>query len=149
MVMATNSAHPIRFSTNRFVNPTSLTIETNGDVVCNSNFTNNSDSRLKDNQTPANRDQLQSIFDAVEVMTYERNDLDGAKRVGFIAQDIETALLGHEYFQHIVGEGTLQRTEDSEVEVIKTVDYARLTAILWGVCKNLEKRIDELESKLS
>ena len=81
--------------------------------------------------------------------TYERNDLDGAKRVGFIAQDLEAALLGHEYFQHIVGEGTFQRTQESEVEVIKTVDYARLTAILWGVCKNLEKRIDELESKLS
>ncbi len=46
--VGTNSPNPMRFATNRFVNGTSLTIETSGAVVCNTTFTNNSDGRLKD-----------------------------------------------------------------------------------------------------
>jgi hypothetical protein len=137
----------MRLVTNRFVNIASLTIEAGGAVVCGTSFTNNSDSKLKDNQQPASLADLQAIFDAVEVKTYERNDLAGQKRVGFVAQEIEAALSGHEYYQHIVGEGTVQRGEDAEVETIKTVDYARLTAILWGVVKNLERRVQVLEAQ--
>ena len=110
-----------------------------------------SDSRLKDNQTLASLADLQAIFDAVEVKTYERNDLNMQKRVGFIAQDLESALLGHEYFEHIVGAGTITtgETEEGEPteEAIKTVDYARLVCILWGVCKGLEKRVAILEAR--
>jgi hypothetical protein len=126
-----------------------LTIEANGAVVCNTSFTNNSDSKLKDNQQPASLADLQGIFDAVEVKIYERNDLNGQKRVGFIAQDFEAAVSGHEHFKHIVGEGTLQRTEDSEEESIKSLDYARLCVVLWGALKNMQKRIEVLESKLT
>ena len=109
---------------------------------------NTSDSKLKDNQALASLSELQGIFDAVDVKTYERNDLNGQKRVGFIAQDFEAAVSGHEHFKHIVGEGTLQRTADSEVEEIKSLDYSRLVTVLWGVCKNLEKRVQALEARL-
>ena len=71
MVLATNTNNPMRFATNRFVNLTSLTIEASGQVVCNSSMCNTSDSRLKDNQTPASLSDMQSIFDAVEVKTYQ------------------------------------------------------------------------------
>ncbi len=155
MFVGTNSAHPLRFSTNRFVNATSLTIETSGAVVCNTTFTNNSDGRLKDNQTEASLSEMMAIFDAVDVKTYERNDLAGQPRVGFIAQELEAALTGN--FTHIVGQGTRRSTstmagaEASEApeepeETFKTVDYARLTAILWGVCKTLQQRIGALEA---
>ena len=81
---------------------------------------------------------MQAIFDAVEVKTYERNDLGGQKRVGFIAQEIEAVL--PEYYKHIVGEGTIQKgeTEDGEPieETIKTVDYSRLVCVLWGRLQN-------------
>ena len=32
---------------------------------------------------------------------------------------------------------------------IKTLDYSRLTAVLFSVCKNLDRRITELENKLN
>ncbi len=153
LFLGTNSAHPMRFATNRFANATSLTIETNGAVVCNTTFTNNSDGRLKDNQTTASLTEMMAIFDAVDVKTYERNDLAGQPRVGFIAQELEAALTGN--FAHIVGQGTRQTTstqagaETSEAEepteTFKTIDYARLTAVLWGVCKTLQQRIGALE----
>ena len=49
---------------------------------------------------------MMAIFDAVEVKTYERNDLGGQPRVGFVAQDLEAVCLGN--FAHIVGQGTRQ-----------------------------------------
>ena len=99
-------------------------------------------------QTLASLADLQAIFDAVEVKTYERNDLNMQKRVGFIAQDLESALLGHEYFAHIVGAGTITNgaTEEGEhigepiEETIKTVDYARLVVVLWHLQKSRETR---------
>jgi hypothetical protein len=85
---------------------------------------------------------IQAVFDAIDVKTYERNDLNGQKRIGFISQDFEKAL--PEDFKHIVGNGTLKR-EDSEEEAIKTLDYPRIVCLLWGVCKNLQSRLDALE----
>ena len=143
MTVATNTSHPLRFATNRFSNLTSLTIEANGTLTCASGMCSASDSRLKDNQTPASLGDMQAIFDGVDVKTYERNDLNSQKRVGFIAQEIEAVL--PESYRHIVGQGTISRdkTEEGESieETIKTVDYSRLVCVLWGVCKNLEKRV--------
>ena len=139
----------MRFATNRFVNLTSLTIEANGTLTCASGMCSASDSRLKDNQTPADPSVIQAIFDGVEVRTYQRNDMAGQKRVGFIAQEIEAVL--PESYRHIVGQGTISRGENEEgeplEETIKTVDYARLVCILWGVCKGLEKRVAILEAR--
>jgi hypothetical protein len=145
MSLSTNTNHKMVFATNRFINSTSLTVESNGSVVCNTSFQNNSDSKLKDNQTIANIDDMQSIFDNVEVKTYERNDLNGQKRVGFIANEFEAVL--PDYAKHIVGTGSLKRSEDAEEEEIRTLDYGRLTSILWSVCKNLQRRIEVLESR--
>ena len=147
----------MRFATNRFINGTSLSIESSGAIVCNTSFTNNSDARLKDNQAKASLSEMLAIFDAVEVKTYERNDLSGQKRVGFIAQDLEAALTGN--FAHIVGQGTKQSTsaamEPVEGEIpmaedtFKTVDYSRLVTVLWVVCKILALRLYVLESRMS
>ena len=147
----------MRFATNRFINGTSLSIESSGAVVCNTSFTNNSDARLKDNQAKASLSEMMAIFDAVEVKTYERNDLSGQKRVGFIAQELEACLTGN--FAHIVGQGTTQSTSaatepvEGEIpmaeETFKTVDYSRLVTVLWGTCKTLQQRIEVLESRLS
>ena len=145
----------MRFATNRFVNGTSLTVETSGAVVCNTSFTNNSDGRLKENHATASLTEMMAIFDAVDVKTYERNDLGGQPRVGFIAQDLEHVCTGN--FAHIVGEGTKQSTataavdgeepvEEQPQETFKTVDYSRLVVILWGICKDLKARIGALEA---
>ncbi len=158
LFLGTNSAHPMRFATNRFVNGTSLTIETSGAVVCSTSFTNNSDSRLKDNQAAASLTQMMAIFDAVEVKTYDRNDLLGQPRVGFIAQDLQVVCTGN--FAHIVGEGTIQSTATAAVDggepveeqpqtSFKTVDYSRLVTVLWGVCKDLKARVEILEARIN
>ena len=87
------------------------------------------------------------IFDKINVKTYERNDLQNQKRVGFIAQDFDKVL--PEYFKHIVGDGTIQRTEESEVEDIKTLDYSRIVCILWGALKKSNEIIALLEARLN
>jgi hypothetical protein len=38
MEITTNSSHPMKFATNRHVNPVSLSIEADGNVVCHSSF---------------------------------------------------------------------------------------------------------------
>ena len=69
MNIATNTNHPMYFSTNRFVNLKSLSIEANGCVVINTTCTNTSDTKLKDNQQIADLDEIQNIFDKVDVKT--------------------------------------------------------------------------------
>ena len=146
MFVSTTTNHALRLATNRWINGTSLTIEANGAVTCNSSFCSSSDSKLKSNQALANLSDMQDIFNSVNVKTYDRIDLNGQKRVGFVAQEIEAVL--PESYRHIVGDGTIQRGDDEEAETIKTVDYSRLVCILWGVCKGLTSRIEVLESRL-
>ena len=69
MVIATNTNHALQFYTNRFVNLKSLSIEASGAVVCSTSFTNNSDTKLKDNQQIANLDEIQNISDKINVKT--------------------------------------------------------------------------------
>ena len=38
----------------------------------------------------------------------------------------------------------LKRFDDRE---LMTLDYQRMTAVLWQVCKGLQKRLDKLEKK--
>ena len=64
-----NTKHPMYFSTNRFVNLKSLSIECNGCVVINTTCANTSDTKLKDNQQVANLDEIQNIFDKIDVKT--------------------------------------------------------------------------------
>ena len=73
--------------------------------------------------------------------TYLRNDLQGQSRVGFIAQDIESAIPPE--WTNLVGESV-----NDAGQTIKGLDYARLTAILWSVCKNLDARVKQLEPSL-
>ena len=73
--------------------------------------------------------------------------MNNEKRVGFIAQDFDKVL--PEYYKHIVGAGTIQRTEEGEVEEIKTLDYSRIVTILWGALKKSNERIAVLEARLN
>ncbi len=156
MFVGTNTNHPLRFATNRFVNATSMSIETNGSVVVNGSVVNSSDSKLKDNQQLAPLTSLKAILDAVDVKTYDRNDLGGQPRFGFVAQDLEAVCTGN--FAFIVGQGTKQSTStaavegqpaeaEQPIETFKTVDYSRLVCVLWGVVKDLKARIEVLEAR--
>ena len=78
------------------------------------------------------------IFDAAEVKTYTRKDVPG-KRVGFIAQDIQEKM--PEDISNLVF-----MTYEAEQPLL-ALDYSRLVTVLWGVCKNMQKRIEVLETK--
>ena len=69
MIIATNTSHPIQFYSNRFVNLKSSSIEASGAVVCSTSFTNNSDSKLKDNQQISDLDEIQNILNKIDVKT--------------------------------------------------------------------------------
>ena len=100
-----------------------------------------SDNRLKDNQEDITTDEALSILQAVTPKKYTRNDKDNEPRHGFIAQELEAACSGH--FACLVG---TTEVIDDEIQPMKTVDYARLSAILWTVCRNLNSRLTDLET---
>ena len=82
------------------------------------------------------------ILNAVQAKTYTRNDQGGAPKIGFIAQEMEAATAGKANFECLVG----STEPDDEEPSMKTLDYSRLTSILWTVCRDLSNRVRELES---
>ena len=89
-----------------------------------------------------------TIVDQVSAKTYERNDRNGELRVGFIADDLKEACQGN--YSCIVGEQPILDDEGSEVEgstPILTVDYPRLTSLLWCCVRDLRQRVAALEAQ--
>jgi len=112
-----------------------LTISRTGDVIATVSCTNSSDARLKTDIQPIDPVKCQALFDRVNAVTYQRVDLPGEEtRVGFLAQDFVD-----ESFPNLVG----TRPNDWTL----TLDYARLTSLLWQQCKNMQHRIEALEGK--
>ena len=117
----------IRRTTSSGANSTVLTCSSTnqnctcaGNLIAN-NFNSSSDTKLKDDQQVAPTADAAAILAAVDVKFYSRNDLDGQKRVGFIAQDLQEACDGH--WTHIVSsspdtdeEGTETGTQTLQVD---------------------------------
>jgi hypothetical protein len=113
-------------------------------VSCSGTFSSASDQRLKEQIKDADLDMCQTVFDAISPKTYKRNDVDQNKtRLGFIAQDFEANLPIE--FQNIVA--PFIHGIDDKQEMLG-LDYARITCILWGVCKNQQKALQELTQRL-
>ena len=97
-----------------------------------------SDEKIKKEIENASLEDLQSIFDSADVKTYTRTDVPG-KRLGFIAQDVQAKMpkdLSNLVFM----------TYEQDQPLL-ALDYSRLAAtVLWGVCKNLQQRIEVLEA---
>ena len=69
-------------------NPGCLVIAGNtGNVVCNTSFTNLSDSRVKTEMAEADVAELQQLFDSVEAKQYKRPDMNEDLRLGFASDD--------------------------------------------------------------
>ena len=65
-----------------------------GNVVCNTSFTNLSDSRVKTEMAEADLGELQQLFDSVEAKQYKRPDMNGELRLGFASNDFAGTLTG-------------------------------------------------------
>ena len=65
--------------------------------------------------------------------------MDGAaKQTGFVAQEVyKSGPLNKSFCK-------LKNFEDRE---LMTLDYQRMTAVLWQTCKSLQRRIEKLEKK--
>ena len=69
-------------------NPGCLVIADNtGNVVCNTSFTDLSDSRVKTEIAEADVAELLQLFDSVETKQYKRPDMNGDLRLGFASDD--------------------------------------------------------------
>ena len=136
-------------------NATHITIpNTNtGNTVFNnsitaSSFQSSSDRRLKDNELECDIADVGAIVDRVSAKKYERNDRNGELRVGFIADDLKEACQGH--YACILGEQPILDDEGCEIEgstPILTVDYPRLTSLLWTCVRDLRQRVATLEAQ--
>ena len=104
-----------------------------------------SDISLKENIEDVNEDDCIDVLRAVKPNTYTRGDLGNSNyRLGFIAQELHEHLPNK--FDILCGEIT-KGNEDDITTTLMTVDYSRLCAVLWGVCRKLDDRISELENK--
>ena len=118
------------------------------DVKISNNLTvigltlSSSDSRIKDDAKPINQELCVEIVKSVDPKSYIRTDkINKTQReIGFIAQDLLAKLTPD--MPNLV-----QEVPDDNFGAIYAVDYGRLNTILWGVCQNLIKRIEILESK--
>ena len=71
--------------------------------------------------------------------------MDSSTRIGFIAQEMRDALPLE--YKNIINK-TPYGTGVDEREIL-TLDYGRLTAILWQTTKSLLARVEILESRLN
>ncbi|CAE7780885.1 unnamed protein product, partial [Symbiodinium necroappetens] len=89
---------------------------------------------IVETNSDADLEALQAIFDRAEPKIYDRSDAEMTDRRGFLAQDFQ-------------GSGVTGTTKREGQELL-TLDYSRLTAVLWGVCKRLQSRVEEAAMEL-
>ena len=119
-------------------NPGCLVIAGNtGNVVCNTSFTDLSDSRVKTEIAEADVAELLQLFDSVEAKQYKRPDMNGDLRLGFASDDFTGTK-----WKNLTG-----TTRWSDGTEMVTLDYSHLTSVLWGVCKGFQARLDALEAE--
>ena len=114
-------------------NPGCLVIAGNtGNVVCNTSFTNLSDSRVKTEMAEADVAELQQLFDSVEAKQYKRPDMNGDLRLGFASNDFSGAK-----WKNLTGTA---RWRDDHPRLLSPHQRAL------GVCKGFQARLDEVEA---
>ena len=146
-------------------------ITTYGSIICNGDISvtgsligpavyNLSDERIKSNIQTLDPNTAKTMFDKIEVKTYDRtfheNESDVVKsRIGFLAQDITKMFESHEDLSISNTKENFVNTQKSftmrgtEFRDFQSVDYSRMVTILWGTVKQMDSRIKELENKLN
>ena len=106
-----------------------------GEVIFGYGFVNLSDRALKENVRAIPEEELQQTFDAVEPQLFDRID-GGKEQIGFVAQDVQAS--------GKLGE-TMCKTKNLGGRELMALDYQKLSVVLWGVVKKLQKRVEKLE----
>ena len=100
-----------------------------------------SDSRLKHHRDVVSGAQALSVLSQIKACTYERPDLQ-QRRLGLIADEVEEAI-DQLAIDNVVG------SKWHEGDDYKTLDYARLVALLIPAVNTLSARVKDLESKVN
>ena len=109
----------------------------NGELIFGYGFVNLSDRALKENVRAIPEEELQETFDAVEPQIYDRVG-GGKEQIGFVAQDVQASgKLG----------ATMCKTKNLDGRELMALDYQKLSVVLWGVVKKLQRRVEALEKK--
>ena len=108
-----------------------------GEVIFGYGFVNLSDRALKENVRAIPEEELQQTFDAVEPQLFDRID-GGKEQIGFVAQDVQASgKLG----------ATMCKTKSLDGRELMALDYQKLSVVLWGIVKKLQKWVEKLEKK--
>ena len=76
----------------------------------------------------------------VSAKTYQRLDMpDSGSRLGFIAQDVDAVCPSA--WGNLVGTAQYTKEQGGMGTEIRTLDYARLTAVLWQCTRSLLARV--------
>ena len=105
-----------------------------------------SDQRLKTPNPPAaSTDDAIAMVKAVEARTYSRLDLPdtGMSRLGFVAQEVQSACPSA--WGNLISRAEHSTEPGGAQTEILTLDYARLTAVLWQCTRSLLARVELLE----
>ena len=104
------------------------------------NITAYSDPRLK-NIISKIENPLEKL-DQLNGYLYERLDLNNKREIGLLTSDVKKVL------PELVCTIKTEVTELIPDGVLETLDYSKITALLVEVCKEQQKRIEELEKKV-
>lgn len=116
-----------------------MTCDSSGNVTFNANVTAYSDRRKKNNIVT-----LESAFSYLDLIDARRFDWkdSGKADIGFIAQEVEES--GLSMFVH---ENQIIDPDTNEVlETVKSLDYGRMTAVLWQAVKELKAELNALRA---
>ena len=107
-----------------------------------------SDQSLKSSPQDASTTDCLNMLRQVSARTYRRLDMpDSGPRLGFIAQEIHAACPSA--WTNIVGTTNYRWDGNGEGGEIRTLDYARLTAVLWQCTRSLLARVETLEERVA
>ena len=107
-----------------------------------------SDASLKTEPKHANTEECLQMLRSVSARTYERIDLEpGKSRIGFIAQEVRDA--APQAFGGLLGTSSHSSNRGDAEREILTLDYARLSAVLWQATRSLLARVEALEARLA
>ena len=101
-----------------------------------------SDERIKHHLDPVSGNQALSVLSQIQGCTYEREDLEGERRLGLLAQQVEEAC----YQLAIDNVVSSKLHKDGQY---KPLDYSRPVSLLIPALNTLAKRVEYLESKVN
>ena len=140
-LMAVNSTSPkpgatyeAIYDTGIVINPNIHLLSVSGKVNAVNGFFQTSDINKKNIIREIDLDKAYDLIDKCQTILYTLKDDNDKEQVGLIAQEVK------KFFPELI-------TEDNDG--LLSLDYSRLTVIIFKVLKDLIKRINKIEQKLN